>query len=106
MSEAASFNPFVDAQAQFDRLADLMGLDPATRALLRTPAHEHRLTLPVRLDDGTVEVLVDATETHHTALENILREGPRFAEVHLVLVVDELDQSPLTAGFTVSHERG
>ncbi len=58
------------------------------------------------LDDGTVEVLVDASEAHHIAFENILREGPRFAEVQLVLVVDEQDQSPLTAGFTVSHDRG
>ena len=58
MNDAASFNPFADALAQFDRLADLMGLDQPTRALLRYPAHEHRLTLPVRLDDGTVEVVV------------------------------------------------
>ena len=67
MSEAASFNPFADAQAQFDRLADLMGLDPATRALLRTPAHEHRLTLPVRLDDGSVEVFHGFRVQHNDA---------------------------------------
>jgi acylphosphatase len=58
------------------------------------------------VDDGTVEVLVDASETHHIAFEKMLKEGPRFAEVQLVLVVDELDQSPLPTGFTVSHERG
>ena len=32
MTGESSFNPFADAQAQFDRLADLMGLDEATRA--------------------------------------------------------------------------
>ena len=58
------------------------------------------------LDDGTVEALVDASETHHTAFEKMLKEGPRMAEVQLVLVVDELDQSRLPAGFSVSHERG
>jgi glutamate dehydrogenase len=67
MNDTASFNPFADAQAEFDRLADLMGLDGATRALLRSPAHEHRLTLPVRLDDGTVEVFHGFRVQHNDA---------------------------------------
>jgi glutamate dehydrogenase (NAD(P)+) len=67
MSDAASFSAFADAQAQFDRLADLMGLDTATRALLRNPAHEHRLTLPVRLDDGSVEVFHGFRVQHNDA---------------------------------------
>jgi glutamate dehydrogenase len=67
MTDPASFNPFSEAQAQFDRLADLMELDDPTRALLRTPAHEHRLTLPVRLDDGTVEVFHGFRVQHNDA---------------------------------------
>jgi glutamate dehydrogenase (NAD(P)+) len=67
MSDIASFNAFADAQAQFDRLADLMGLDTPTRDLLRNPAHEHRLTLPVRLDDGTVEVFHGFRVQHNDA---------------------------------------
>ena len=67
MNDAASFNAFADAQAQFDRLADLMGLDTPTRDLLRNPAHEHRLTLPVRLDDGTVEVFHGFRVQHNDA---------------------------------------
>ena len=67
MNDAASFNAFADAQAQFDRLADLMGLDTPTRELLRNPAHEHRLTLPVRLDDGTVEVFHGFRVQHNDA---------------------------------------
>jgi glutamate dehydrogenase (NAD(P)+) len=67
MNDPSSFNPFADAQAEFDRLADLMGLDEPTRALLRTPAHEHRLTLPVRLDDGTVEVFHGFRVQHNDA---------------------------------------
>ncbi|MDX2438792.1 MAG: Glu/Leu/Phe/Val dehydrogenase [Acidobacteriota bacterium] len=67
MSDTTSFNPFAEAQAQFDRVADLMGLDAPTRALLRTPAHEHRLTLPVRLDDGTVEVFHGFRIQHNDA---------------------------------------
>ena len=67
MSEPSSFNPWTDAQNQFDRLADLMGLDAPTRALLRTPAHEHHLTIPVRLDDGTVEVFEGFRIQHNDA---------------------------------------
>jgi glutamate dehydrogenase (NAD(P)+) len=67
MNDVASFNPFADAQAQFDRLADLMGLDEPTRALLRAPSHEHRLTLPVRLDDGRVEVFEGFRVQHNDA---------------------------------------
>ena len=67
MNEISSFNPFVSAQEQFDRLADLMGLDRSTRDLLRNPAHEHRLTLPVRLDDGSVEVFHGYRVQHNDA---------------------------------------
>ena len=58
------------------------------------------------VSDGSVEALVDASESHHAAFENLLKEGPRYSDVQLVLVVDELDQSPLPEGFTVTHERG
>jgi glutamate dehydrogenase (NAD(P)+) len=67
MSDAPSFNPFVEAQGQFDRLADLLGLDAPTRALLRTPAHEHRLTIPVRLDDGSIEIFHGFRIQHNDA---------------------------------------
>jgi glutamate dehydrogenase (NAD(P)+) len=67
MSETSSFNAYADAVAQFDRLADLMGLDEPTRELLRHPAHEHRLTLPVRLDDGKVEVFHGFRVQHNDA---------------------------------------
>lgn len=67
MSDAPSFNPFAEAQGQFDRLADLVGLDAPTRALLRTPAHEHRLTIPVRLDDGSVEIFHGFRVQHNDA---------------------------------------
>jgi glutamate dehydrogenase (NAD(P)+) len=67
MTGESSFNAFAVAQAQFDRLADIMGLDEPTRALLRRPSHEHRLTLPVRLDDGRVEVFEGFRVQHNDA---------------------------------------
>jgi len=56
MTEGPGFNPFEAAQAQFDRIADLMGLEATARKLLRRPAHEHHLAIPVRLDTGEIEI--------------------------------------------------
>jgi glutamate dehydrogenase (NAD(P)+) len=50
------FNPFEMARAQFDKVADLIGLDPATRDLLRSPMREYHFSIPVRMDDGTMKV--------------------------------------------------
>jgi glutamate dehydrogenase (NAD(P)+) len=55
MSEKA-LNPFKIAQAQLDEAAEILGLDPATHALLREPMREFHVTIPVRMDDGSVKV--------------------------------------------------
>jgi glutamate dehydrogenase len=51
-----SFNPFKMAQAQFDRIADMLELDKAARELLQNPMREHQFTIPVRMDDGNVQI--------------------------------------------------
>jgi glutamate dehydrogenase (NAD(P)+) len=66
MSEPA-FNPFTQAQAQLDRVAELMGLDEATRQLLRAPSHEHSFTMPIRMDNGRVKVLHGYRVQHNDA---------------------------------------
>jgi len=53
---STEFNPFEIAQRQFDEAANLLGLDDATHQLLRWPRRELRVTVPVRMDDGTVQV--------------------------------------------------
>lgn len=58
------------------------------------------------LGDGSVEALVEASEVHHVAFEDVLREGPRSSVVQLVLVVDETEHPPLPDGFTVTYEKG
>ncbi len=50
------FNPFEMAQQQFDHVADLLSLDQSTRNLLRSPTREYHFSIPVRMDDGTIEV--------------------------------------------------
>ncbi len=56
MAHDKSFNPFEMARAQFDKIADMIGLDQGTRDLLRSPQREYHFTIPVRMDDGTVKV--------------------------------------------------
>jgi len=53
---STELNPFKIAQAQLDECAEILGLDPATHALLREPMREFHVTIPVRMDDGTVKV--------------------------------------------------
>ncbi len=49
-------NPFLIAQQQLDEAAEIMNLDPAVHQLLRWPMRELHVTIPVRMDDGTVKV--------------------------------------------------
>jgi glutamate dehydrogenase (NAD(P)+) len=49
-------NPFRITQRQLDAAAEILHLDPAIHELLRWPLRELHVTLPVRMDDGTVRV--------------------------------------------------
>lgn len=62
-----SFNPFEMAQAQFDHVADLLQLDKATRDLLRNPMREYHFSIPVRMDDGRVQVFRGFRVQHNDA---------------------------------------
>jgi len=54
--QAEKANPFEIAQAQLDKAAAKLALDPAIHSVLREPLREFHVTLPVRMDDGRVEV--------------------------------------------------
>ncbi len=62
-----SYNPFEMAQAQFDKVADILELDNGTRELLRTPMREYHFSIPVRMDDGTVKVFKGFRCQHNDA---------------------------------------
>ena len=62
-----AFNPFEMAQAQFDKVADVINLDAATRELLRNPIREFSFAIPVRMDDGTVKVFRGFRVQHNDA---------------------------------------
>jgi glutamate dehydrogenase (NAD(P)+) len=72
-----SYNPFVVAQEQFDRTADVLGLARATRDLLRYPLREYRFSIPVRMDDGGVQIFRGFRVQHNDA-RGPAKGGVRF----------------------------
>ncbi len=62
-----AFNPFEMAQAQFDKVADIINLDAPTRELLRNPLREYSFAIPVRMDDGSVKVFRGFRVQHNDA---------------------------------------
>jgi glutamate dehydrogenase (NAD(P)+) len=56
MVAAAKQNPFEIAQAQLDKAAKMLGLDAGVHAVLREPMRELHVSLPVKMDDGTVKL--------------------------------------------------
>ncbi len=60
-------NAFEMAQAQFDKVAAILDLDPATRELLRWPLREYSFAVPVRMDDGRVKVFRGFRVQHNDA---------------------------------------
>lgn len=62
-----NYNPFETAQAQFDHVADILGLDEGTRGLLRNPMREFQFSIPVRMDDGKVKIFRGFRVQHNDA---------------------------------------
>ena len=62
-----SYNLFEMAQKQFDQGAELLGLDEGVRQLLRQPLREYHCLIPVRMDDGSVQVFRSYRIQHNDA---------------------------------------
>ena len=65
--EKKPFNPFEMAQQQFDAVAEKLGLDQASRDLLRNPMREYHFNIPVRMDDGSYKVFRGFRVQHNDA---------------------------------------
>ena len=53
---AEELNPFKIAQEQLDKAAKVMNLEPGVHAILREPMRILEVTIPVKMDDGTIKV--------------------------------------------------
>ena len=67
MATRRPYNSFEMAQAQFDHVAGILGLDGATRDLLRYPLREYQFAIPVRMDDGSARVFRGFRVQHNDA---------------------------------------
>ncbi len=74
---AEDYNPFGNAQAQFDRVADILRLDGGLRALLREPMNEMHFSIPVKMDDGSTQVF-KAFRIKHNDARGPAKGGIRF----------------------------
>jgi len=66
-----------DIKVFFDRAADRLGIDPGMRALFCEPWREIRVALPVRMDDGRVEVFI-GYRVQHNAARGPYKGGVRY----------------------------
>jgi glutamate dehydrogenase len=66
-----------EAQARFDRAADRLHLDRGTHDFLRAPMREHRVIVPVRMDDGTTKVF-EGIRVQHNNARGPFKGGIRF----------------------------
>lgn len=71
------FNAFEMAQQQFDGVAEKLGLDQATRDLLRNPLREYHFSVPVRMDDGSYKIF-KGFRIHHNDSRGPCKGGIRF----------------------------
>ncbi len=73
----ATYNPYENAQAQFDKVAQQLNLDESTKALLRQPMREISFTLPIKMDDGSIKVF-QAFRIQHNHARGPAKGGIRF----------------------------
>jgi glutamate dehydrogenase (NAD(P)+) len=65
---AAKRSVYEDVRRQFDRAADVMGLDPDVRKILATTTNEIVVNFPVRMDDGRIETFTGYRVQHNNVL--------------------------------------
>ena len=70
-------NPFKIAQKQLDTAAATLGLDEPTHQLLRWPQRELQVTIPVRMDDGSVRVF-HGYRVHYNGARGPTKGGLRW----------------------------
>src|SRR5450432_44730 len=75
---ADEFNPLLSAEARLDNAAERLGLDDGMRKVLRSPAREVTVNIPVPLDDGRLEVFT-GYRVQHSIARGPGKGGVRYA---------------------------
>ncbi len=74
----SEINPWISAEVRFDEAAERLGLDDGMRKVLRSPAMEVTVNIPVALDDGRIEVFT-GYRVQHSIARGPAKGGIRFA---------------------------
>jgi len=81
-----NLNPFQFALTQFDRAADHLELDSGTRDVLRNPKRQLTVSIPVKMDDGSVRVF-QGYRVQHSIARGPSKGGIRY---HPGVTIDEV----------------
>ena len=71
-------NPWRNAEIRFDAAAEKLGLDDGMQKILRKPARELTVNIPVTLDDGRLEVFT-GYRVQHSIARGPAKGGIRYA---------------------------
>lgn len=72
-----NINPFDIVKQQIDKCAEILCLAPSVTAMLKAPLRELHVSLPVRMDDGSVKVF-QGFRVHYNDARGITKGGIRF----------------------------
>ncbi len=73
----ATINPFDIVKQQIDNCAGILNLDPEVTTMLKTPMRELHVSLPVRMDNGSVKVF-QGFRVHYNDARGVTKGGIRF----------------------------
>lgn len=81
-----NLNPFHIAQTQFDRAADILRLEDGMRELLKHPKRQMIVSIPVKMDDGSLAVF-EGYRVQHNIARGPAKGGIRY---HPNVTLDEV----------------
>ena len=79
-------NPFEIAQAQFDTAAEALSLEPWLREVLRRPKRQLIVSIPTKMDDGSIRVF-EGYRVQHNLARGPAKGGIRY---HPSVTLDEV----------------
>jgi glutamate dehydrogenase (NAD(P)+) len=74
---AEKINAYENTNRLFDKAADALGLDEEMRRLFKTPFREIQVELPIRMDDGHLEVFL-GYRVQHNGARGPMKGGLRY----------------------------
>src|SRR6266446_2432858 len=86
MAQTENLNPYFIAQQQFNRAADALDLDDNLRKWLASTRRQLIVSLPVRMDDGSIEMF-EGYRVQHNIARGPCKGGIRF---HPDVTLDEV----------------